>query len=138
MRVAIVTTNGVTRQFRQWPEVILGRALVARGHQVAAFTIREEGSDITGQSRETVDGIEVHRFEVNKVWLTPQLAPALLAFRPDVVHLFHLRNALNWQATLVAHVFRIPVVFTVVGPFHDPYLVDDRERPYLARCTPAG
>ena len=39
MRVAIVTTAGVTRQFRQWPEAILGRALVARGHKVAAFTI---------------------------------------------------------------------------------------------------
>lgn len=136
MRVAIVTTAGVTRQFRQWPEAILGRALVARGHKVAAFTLLEEGSEITGEKRENVDGIAVRRIPVNKLWLAPQLFPALLRFRPQVIHLFHLRNALNWQAALVAKLLRIPLVFTVVGPFHDPYLVDDRERPYLGKMYP--
>jgi glycogen(starch) synthase len=136
VRVAIVTTAGVTRQFRQWPEAILGRALVVRGHDVAAFTLHEEGSDITGQSREDVDGIEVHRVRVSKAWTAPSLAPLLLRFRPDVIHLFHLRNALNWQATLLGKLFSIPVVFTVVGPFHDPYLVDDRECPYLGKMYP--
>ena len=130
MRVAIVTTAGVTRQFRQWPEAILGRALVARGHKVAAFTTFEEGSDITGQRREDVDGIDTHRLSVSKVWTAPGLVSALLRFRPDVIHLFHLRNALNWQATLLARLLRVPVVFTVVGPFHDPYLVDDRAEPH--------
>ncbi len=62
--------------------------------------------------------------------------PAMLRFRPQVIYLFHLRNALNWQATLIAKLLRIPVVFTVVGPFHDPYLVDDRERPYLGKMYP--
>ena len=136
MRVAIVTTAGVTRQFRQWPEAILGRALVARGHKVAAFTMREEGSDITGQSRENVDGISTYRVKVYKPWIAPGLLLPLLRFRPQVIHLFHLRNALNWQATLLASLLGIPVVFTVVGPFHDPYLVDDRERPYLGKMYP--
>ena len=136
MRVAIVTTAGVTRQFRQWPEAILGRALVARGHKVAAFTMREEGSDITGQSRENVDGISTYRVKVYKPWIAPGLLLPLLRFRPQVIHLFHLRNALNWQATLLARLLGIPVVFTVVGPFHDPYLVDDRERPYLGKMYP--
>lgn len=136
MRVAIVTTAGVTRRFRQWPEAVMGRALASRGHTVAAFTIREEGSDITGAGREDVDGIAVHRLPVNKAWLAPGLPPALAAFRPDVLHLFHIRNALNWQATLWARICRKPVVFTVVGPFHDPYLVDDRERPYMGKMYP--
>jgi glycogen(starch) synthase len=136
MRVAIVTTAGVTRQFRQWPEAVLGRALLARGHQVAAFTLFEEGSDITGQSREVVDGIDVHRVRVNRAWATPSLFPALLRFRPDIVHLFHLRNALNWQATLYARLTGAGLVFTIVGPFHDPYLVDDRERPYQGKMYP--
>src|SRR6476469_648425 len=136
MRVAIITTAGVTRQFRQWPEAILGRALVARGHRVAAFTRREEGSDITGQSRETVDGISTYRVKVYKPWIAPGLLLPLLRFRPHVIHLFHLRNALNWQATLLARLLGVPVVFTVVGPFHDPYLVDDRERPYLGKMYP--
>lgn len=136
MRVAIVTTAGVTRQFRQWPEAVMGRALVARGHTVAAFTILEAGSDITGSAHENVDGISVHRLPVGKAWTAPGLLPALTAFKPDVVHLFHLRNALNWQATLWAQAFRKTVVFTVVGPFHDPYLVDDRERPYLGKMYP--
>ncbi len=73
MRVAIVTTAGVTRQFRQWPEAILGRALVARGHRVSAFTLLEEGSDITGQEREDVDGISVQRMRVNEAWVAPGL-----------------------------------------------------------------
>ena len=136
MRIAIVTTAGVTRQFRQWPEAILGRALVSRGHRVAAFTLLEEGSDITGQAREDVGGIAVQRVRVNKAWLAPGLVPALLRFRPHVIHLFHLRNALNWQAAVLAKLLRVPVVFTVVGPFHDPYLVDDRERPYSGRIYP--
>jgi glycogen(starch) synthase len=138
MRVAIVTTTGVTRQFRQWPEAILGRALVARGHKVAAFTLLEEGSEIVGERHEDVDGIDTRRVKVNKAWLAPGLSPALLRFRPDVIHLFHLRNALNWQATLVAKLLRVPVVFTVVGPFHDPYLVDDRERTYLGKMNPGN
>lgn len=136
MRVAIVTTAGVTRQFRQWPEAILGRALVSRGHKVAAFTLLEEGSDITGTRREDVDGIDTHRVRVNKAWIAPGLLPQLLRFRPQVIHLFHLRNALNWQATLLAKLLRIPIVFTVVGPFHDPYLVDNRERPYEGKMHP--
>lgn len=126
----------MTKQFRQWPEAILGRALIARGHTVAAFTLWEEGSDITGQAREDVDGIDTHRVKVLKPWIAPSLFMPLLKFRPDVIHLFHLRNALNWQATLLARLFRIPVVFTVVGPFHDPYLVDDREKPYLGKMYP--
>jgi glycogen synthase len=136
MRVAIVTTAGVTRQFRQWPEAILGRALVARGHKVAAFTIHEEGSEITGERREDVDGIDTYRLPLSKLWLAPGLLLPLLRFRPDVIHLFHLRNGLNWQATLLAKLLRAPVVFTVVGPFHDPYLVDDRERPYQGQMYP--
>jgi glycosyltransferase involved in cell wall biosynthesis len=114
----------------------LGRALVARGHRVAAFTLLEEGSDITGQAREDVDGIAVQRVRVNKAWLAHGLLLAMLRFRPQVVHLFHLRNALNWQAVLIARLLRVPVVFTVVGPFHDPYLVDDRERPYQGKMYP--
>ena len=136
MRVGIVTTAGVTHQFRQWPEAILGRALVARGHKVAAFTMLEEGSDITGQAREDVDGIDTYRVKVYKPWIAPGLLAPLLRFRPDVIHLFHLRNALNWQAVLLARLLRVPVVFTVVGPFHDPYLVEDRERPYLGKMYP--
>lgn len=136
MRVAIVTTAGVTRQFRQWPEAILGRALVSRGHKVAAFTLLEEGSEITGTRREDVDGIAVTRVPANKVWLAPGFFPGLARFRPDVIHLFHLRNALNWQAVIAAKALRAPVVFTVVGPYHDPYLVDDRERPYLGKWYP--
>ncbi len=136
MRVAIVTTAGVTRQFRQWPEAILGRALIARGHTVSAFTLREKGSAITGERWEDVDGIDVRRVEVSKAWTAPALPLALASFGPDVIHLFHLRNALNWQAIIVARLLRVPVVFTVVGPFHDPYLVDDRERPYSGKMYP--
>ena len=131
-----MTTAGVTRQFRQWPEAILGRALIGRGHTVSAFALREKGSTITGAHREDVDGIDVRRVNVSKAWTAPSLPLALTRFRPDIIHLFHLRNALNWQATILARLLRVPIVFTVVGPFHDPYLVDDRERPYSGKMYP--
>ena len=133
MRITFVTTTGITTGFRHWPEAVQARALAGRGQLMRAVTYYEAGSPIIGQEREEIDGIAVRRVAFDRWWRAPRLGEALAAGRPQVVHLWHLRNALNAGAAAWATRFRVPLVFTVVGPFHDPYLVDDRERPYAGR-----
>jgi glycosyltransferase involved in cell wall biosynthesis len=133
MRISFVTTTGITEGFRHWPEAVQARALARRGHAVHAVTYYEAGSPIIGRRAETIDGVDVRRVAFNRAWYAGGLGPALAAARPDVIHLWHLRNALNAGAAAWAARAGVPVVFTVVGPFHDPYLVDDRERPYAGQ-----
>jgi glycogen synthase len=133
MRISFVTTTGVTEGFRHWPEAVQARALVQRGHRVHAVTYFEAGSPLIGRAKEAIDGVAVRRVAYDRWWRSPDLATALRAAAPQVVHLWHLRNALNQPAAEWAARRHVPVVFTVVGPFHDPYLVDDRERPYSGR-----
>jgi glycosyltransferase involved in cell wall biosynthesis len=145
MNITFVTTTGITTGFRHWPEAVQARALGERGHAVSAVTYYEAGSPIIGQAKETIDGVRVRRVAFDRLWRAPHLAGALATSRPQVVHLWHLRNALNAGAGAWAKGHRVPLVFTVVGPFHDPYLVDDRERPYAGQVhydrlitTPGG
>jgi glycosyltransferase involved in cell wall biosynthesis len=133
MRITFVTTTGITEGFRHWPEAVQARALVRRGHPVSAVTYYEAGSALIGRTKEEIDEIRVRRVAFDRLWRAPYLPGALAAARPQVVHLWHLRNALNAGAATWARRNRVPLVFTVVGPFHDPYLVDDRERPYAGR-----
>jgi glycosyltransferase involved in cell wall biosynthesis len=130
IRVSFVTTTGITAGFQHWPEAVQARALERRGHPMHAVTYYEAGSPIIGTAKEEIDGIKVRRVAYDRWWRAPDLATALRVAAPGVVHLWHLRNALNYPAAAWAVRHRVPLVFTVVGPFHDPYLVDDRERPY--------
>lgn len=130
IRVSFVTTTGITESFRHWPEAVQARALVGRGHPLHAVTYYEAGSALIGRAKETIDGVKVRRVAFDRWWRAPDLATALRVAQPQVVHLWHLRNALNYEAARWAARRQVPLVFTVVGPFHDPYLVDDRERPY--------
>src|SRR5207244_9111315 len=59
VRVAIVTTNGIDPVYKHWPEYILGRFLVARGHAVTIYKYEPAGSP----PRETIDGIAVRQIE---------------------------------------------------------------------------
>src|SRR5579859_202977 len=145
LRISFVTTTGITTGFRHWPEAVQARALLGRGHPVHAVTYYEAGSPLIGQAKEAVDGVAVRRVAFDRWWRAPALVTALRVARPQVVHLWHLRNALNHGAATWAAQQHVPLVFTVVGPFHDPYLVDDRERPYAGQVhydrlayTPAG
>lgn len=129
MKILIVTTGGITRFFRNWPEVLLARALARRGHQVRAFTYFEEGSDALGLRYENIDGVEVKRIAPNG-WLTREFAGALAREpRPDVIHVQHLRNKFAFQAAWFAAREGIPIVVTPIGPLHDQYLTRDRDHP---------
>lgn len=138
MRVLIVGLGGVTRNFRNWPERTLGQALVKAGHEVYAVTYWQPESPHLGldQREEMIDGIRVYRVQ-------PQFFPArdLLATlrslpRPDVAHLMHPRNVLAWAAVRWLRRQGVPIVWTWLGPYHDRWLVSDRERPYERQPHP--
>ncbi len=140
MHVLILCLGGITRNFRNWPERTLGQALVRAGHQVSAITYWQPDQPHLGldQRCEIIDGITIRRVK-------PQFFPAndLIAAlkelpHPDVVHIMHPRNVLAWRAVGWLRAPGIPVVWTWLGPYHDRWLVPDRERPYEHSAHPQG
>lgn len=138
MRVLIIGLGGVSRVFRNWPERTLGQALVQAGHAVDAITYWQPQTPHLGLERrtETIDGIRVFRVKP-EFFPARDLQTALWALpRPDVVHLMHPRNVLAWQAVRRLRTQGVPLVWTWLGPYHDRWLVDDRERPYETTPRP--
>jgi len=138
MRVLIVGLGGVSRTFRNWPERTLGQALVRAGHEVHAVTYWQPQSPQLGLERreELIDGIHVHRVRP-RFYPTREIDAALDALpRPDVAHLMHPRNVLAWGAVRWLRRHKVPIVWTWLGPYHDRWLVADRERPYEHRPHP--
>jgi glycosyltransferase involved in cell wall biosynthesis len=132
MQVAIFGIGGVTRTFRQWPERVLGERLVRLGHSVVAYGYHDPRSPHLKERSEEIGGIQVRRVSP-RFWparsLRKEMARNLM---PDVAHLMHPRNVLAFPATRLLRQWHVPRVFTWLGPFHDPYLVDDRESPLEA------
>ncbi len=132
MRILIIGLGGISRHFRNWPERTLGQSLVRAGHDVYALTYWQPETPHLGlvERATTIDGVRVIR-------VRPRIAPnrdlaSVLRHlpRPDVVHLMHPRNVLAWEAVRWMQQARVPVCWTWLGPFHDRWLVNDRERPY--------
>lgn len=122
--------GGVTRTFRNWPERVLALALTRRGHEVWNIGTRDRTRPAIAAPRERIEGVEVRRVRPG-YWPNRELDHALDELpRPDVLHLMHPRNTLAAQTTAWARRRGIPTVYTWLGPFHDPYLVEDRERPF--------
>ena len=132
MRILILGLGGVSRHFRNWPERTLGQALVRAGHEVHAITYWQPKQPHLGLDarEEVIDGIHVHRVHP-QFWPARDLVAALARIpQPDIVHIMHPRNVLAWQAVRWLKRRHIPIVWTWLGPFHDRWLVADRERPY--------
>ena len=132
MRILILGLGGVSRHFRNWPERTLGQALVRAGHQVHAITYWQPESPHLGLElrEELIDGIAVQRVRP-QFWPARELLAALGAMPlPDLVHIMHPRNVLAWQAVRWLKARGVPVVWTWLGPYHDRWLIADRERPY--------
>jgi len=132
MRILIIGLGGITANFHNWPERTLGQALVAAGHEVHAIGYYQPAQPHLGLDKreEQVDGVHVMRVKP-EFFPSGQLLTALRTMkRIDVVHLFHPRNVLAFQAVRWLKSHGVPVVWTWNGPFHDRWLVDDRERPF--------
>lgn len=125
MRVAIVATSGIDPAFKNWPEYLQARALVARGHAVTFYF----PAPASGASRATVDGIETRPLPRGPsagrtIWRVLAAEP-----RPDVAQFWHIRNLLAYDAARWFRRQSVPLVQTPVGPLHDDYLVANRDRP---------
>ncbi|MFN8515747.1 MAG: glycosyltransferase family 4 protein [Thermomicrobiales bacterium] len=126
MRIALVTTNGINPLFKNWPEYILARFLVARGHEVTIYNYEPADAPRV----ETIDGIAVRRVGRGPGGFSPDLVRLLRDEpRPDVVNVFHIRNLIAYQAAWHFRRMGVPIVHTPVGPFHDDYLVGNRDAP---------
>lgn len=131
MKILIITTNGITTTFKSWPERLQARGLAQRGHEVRAITYLGT-QDFNRKRREVIDGVEVRRLK-RRGWLSLGLARQLLfGPRPEIVHLHHLSNQFAFETALICKLRRVPLVMTPHGLFHDPYLVEDRDRPFAA------
>ncbi len=132
MKILIVGLGGVTRVFRNWPERVIARDLAARGHEVRAIGMLYPGIPGLTDARDVIDGVDVRRVPQSP-WPNRALAAALdEGPRPDVIHFFHPRNLLASQVMAWASRHCVPTAYTWNGPYHDPYLVEDRERPFGA------
>jgi len=138
MNVLILGLGGVSRHFRNWPERTLGQALVRAGHQVHAITYWQPDSPHLGleQRAETIDGMQVRRVRP-RFYPARDLVSALEEMpRPDVAHILHPRNVLAWRAVRWLKSHGVPIVWTWLGPYHDRWLIADRERPYEHQAHP--
>lgn len=132
MRLLIVGLGGVSATFRNWPERVVALALAKRRHDVRAIGMLYPSIAGLTSERTDIEGVEVRRVP-QRFWPNPPLSAALEEGpQPDLIHLFHPRNILAAQVTAWAQRNRVPTVYTWLGPYHDPYLVDDRERPFAA------
>lgn len=133
MNILIISTYGFDPAFPSRPEYLQARALARRGHRVVAYEYY--APQYPGQAIRHAwlpGNVAVHR---GATWgfFTPELLlRLLLAERPDVVHIHHLRNLLAFQTVQVARWLRVPVVLTPHGLLHDGDLVLDRDRPLEA------
>jgi glycosyltransferase involved in cell wall biosynthesis len=138
MRVLILGLGGVSRHFRNWPERTLGQALVRAGHQVHAITYWQPDAPHLGleQRAEAIDGIQVRRVRP-RFYPARDLVAALESMPlPDVAHILHPRNVLAWRAVRWLKARGVPIVWTWLGPYHDRWLIADRERPYEHQAHP--
>jgi glycosyltransferase involved in cell wall biosynthesis len=133
MRIAIITTQGITSLFKSWPEYLLARALADRGHEVVAYTYFDAKSPLLGQREEYLDGVTVRRVSFNRFWISSELRRWIHSERaPDVVHIHHLRNALAYWSARWFRAVGSAIVHSPLGMLHDPYLVVDRDDPLAA------
>ncbi|MBP8251007.1 MAG: glycosyltransferase family 4 protein [Herpetosiphon sp.] len=130
MKILIVGLGGVTATFRNWPERIVAVELAKRGHHVRAIGTHDPSRPALAARHEVVEGVTVQRVRSGYA-PNRELAQALDAGdKPDIIHLMHPRNVLAAQTTNWARKHGIPTVYTWLGPYHDAYLVDDREHPF--------
>jgi len=130
MHIAIFGLGGVTQTFRQWPERVLGERLVRLGHSVVFYGYHDPNSPHLREKEEVIAGIRVHRLPP-RFWPSGALRRAMAGeIVPDVAHFLHPRNVLAFAAVRLLRSWKVPIVYTWLGPFHDPFLVDDREDPY--------
>ncbi len=129
MNILIVTTYGFDPAFPSRPEQLQARALVRRGHRVVAHEYLDRRYPGQSIRHEWLDGVPVHRAATLGFFAPEAMLRLLIADRPDVIHIHHMRSLLAYQTVQIARRLGVPTVLTPHGLLHDGDLVVDRERP---------
>ncbi len=130
MKILIVSTFGFDPAFPSRPEYLQARALARRGHHVVAYEYYAPNYPGQAVRHAWLPGpVAVHRCSTWGFFAPEALLRMLLAERPDMVHVHHLRSLLAFQVVWLARRRGWPVVLTPHGLLHDGDLVVDRDRP---------
>lgn len=126
MKILIATSYGFNLRMRNFIEFTVARLLTKEGWQVTAVAEPEWRNDEVY----ITDNIRVFKISniLKRIFF---LLKMFLLERPDIVHVFNMRN--NHTAIIACvfcKIFRVPCVFTEYGLLHDHYLVIDRDNPY--------
>ncbi len=130
MHILLVSTFGFDAAFPSRPEYLQARALARRGHFVTAYEYYAPRYPGQSVRHAWLPGpVAVHRCATWGFFSPDALLRMLLAERPDIVHVHHLRSLLAFQVVSLARRLNWPVVLTPHGLLHDNDLVVDRDRP---------
>ena len=127
-RIAIVTPYGAEPRLDNYGEFILAQTLQERGWDVRMYTYGMNMPRLYAHDT-AYGGARVFRCRVR--WgISPKLFFSLLFFRPRSVLCFHPKSMLNFSAYWSARFSGARFVATIVGIFHDGFIVDDVDDPY--------
>lgn len=129
MKILITTCGGFVKEMESWSERCLARELTNLGYEVEAITsssvMKAFGS---AKKHEIIDGINVRRFHP----LLPSSLIFMLKHKWDLIHTHfpgYMAPISSW-AVIRKIIKNIPIVHTVHGIYHDPFIIEDEEDPF--------
>ena len=128
MKILSTTAGGVVKNV-DWIEYGLGKELIKLGHKVDSYSsINVQKVFHHAKKKEKIDGINVKRFNP----LSPFLLQEMLKNDWDLIHGNHLGYLapISSFAAIRKKIKSIPMVFTVHGLYHDPFIVKDVQDPF--------
>ena len=129
MKILMTTCGGFVRGLKGWPEYGLARELVKMGHEAFGLTSVNLMKKMNAKREEVIDGIKVKRFNPilpgSFFWMAKRDFDIVHAHFPGYM------APISSYAALMKKIFnKWPMVHTIHGIYHDPFLVDDIENPF--------
>jgi len=128
MKILSTTAGGVVKNV-DWIEHGLCKELVIFGHDVDSYSsISVKKVFPQAKKEEKIDGINVKRFNP----ISPFSLIEMLKGDWDIIHANHLGYLapISSFAAIRKKIKTIPMVFTVHGLYHDPFIVKDIQDPF--------
>jgi len=129
MKILMTTCGGFVRGIKGWPEYGLAKELIKMGHEVVGLTSANLMKKMKAKRKEIIDGITVKRFNPilpgSFFWMAKQ--------KFDIVHAHfpgYMAPISSYAALLKKIGKNVPLVHTIHGIYHDPFLVNDIENPF--------
>ena len=128
----MTTCGGFVKGLKGWPEYGLAKELIKMGHEVVGLTSINLMKKMNARREEIIDGIKVKRFNPllpgSFFWMVKQKFDLVHAHFPG-----YMAPISSYAALLKKIENKYPLVHTIHGIYHDPFLVDDIENPFSKR-----